>query len=84
MFYLKNKGTEYDFDETSGQPVRICHGGRNWAVSSVSSDANGFDLNCAGGSGTQHIYWNNSSAGTFFKIGSQSTGVHLYKKADNP
>ena len=56
----------------------------NWAASSVSSDANGFDLNCSGGSGRQHIYWNNSTAGTFFKLGSQSTGVHLYKKADNP
>lgn len=54
----------------------------NWAASSVSSDANGFDLNCSGGSGRQHIYWNNSSAGTFFKIGSQTSGVHLYKKAD--
>lgn len=55
----------------------------NWAASSVSSDANGFDLNCSGGNGRQHIYWNDSTAGTFFKIGSQSTGVHLYKKADN-
>ena len=41
MFYLKNKGTEYDFDETSGQPVRICHGGRSWDLSSV-----GFDFGC--------------------------------------
>lgn len=52
----------------------------NWTATSVSSDSNGFDLNCSGGSGRQHIYWSS----TFFKIGSQTTGIHLYKKADNP
>ena len=52
---------------------------KNWTLKSVSDDANGFDLNYASGNG-QHMYWNS----TFFKIGSQSTGVHLYKKSDNP
>ena len=94
---ITKSGNNYTIQNASGQylyyvytsgdtQTRVAYKSdtENWAVSSVSSDANGFDLNCAGGSGTQHIYWNNSSAGTFFKIGSQSTGVHLYKKADNP
>ena len=41
MFYLKNKGTEYGFDEKSGQPAVICHGGRKYPIGSV-----GFDFGC--------------------------------------
>jgi len=47
-----------------------------WSANAVSGDANGFDLNWVSGSSSQHIYWSD----TFFKIGSQTTGVHLYKK----
>ena len=83
-YTIQNAGGQYlYYVYTSGDTqTRVAYKSdtENWAASSVSSDANGFDLNCSGGSGRQHIYWSS----TFFKIGSQTSGVHLYKKADNP
>ena len=82
-YTIQNSSNEYlYYVYTSGNTQsRVAYQGTangTWSANAVSGDANGFDLNWVSGSSSQHIYWSE----TFFKIGSQTSGVHLYKLSD--
>ena len=73
-----NQYLYYNYNQ-GDQRVGYQNGVNNWTVSAGSdaSDTNAFRFT----SSNQNIYWNN----TYFRIGGTgTTGVHLYKKADNP
>ena len=80
-YTIQNGSNEYLYYNYNQGDQRVGYqsGVNNWTVSAGSdaSDTNAFRFT----SSNQNIYWNS----TYFRIGgSGTTGIHLYKKADNP